>query len=58
MHNELLQHSPLLLFPLFAMFGFLGIWVVAAVRVLTRSAEEMADAARMPLEGEVRRERH
>ncbi|MGA3123337.1 MAG: hypothetical protein ABSF69_21415 [Polyangiaceae bacterium] len=58
MHNELLQHSPLLLLPLVAMFAFLGIWVVAAVRVLTRSAEEMADAARMPLEGEVRRERH
>ncbi|MGD0676433.1 MAG: hypothetical protein ABSC94_13520 [Polyangiaceae bacterium] len=58
MHSDLLQHSPLLALPLGAMFVFLGVWVVAAVRVLTKSAEEMAAAARLPLEVEVGHERH
>ncbi len=58
MHKELLEQSPLLILPLVAMFLFLGVWVVATVRAMTRSAEEMALAARLPLEPEVRRERH
>ena len=57
MHTELLQHSPLLILPLVAMFVFLGVWVVAAVRVLTRSREEMAVMALLPLEAETSHER-
>jgi len=58
MHKELLQQSPLLILPLVAMFIFLGIWVIAAVRVLTKSPAEMAAAGRLPLEPEGRRDRH
>ena len=54
MHKELLEHSPLLILPLIAMFLFLSVWVVAAVRILTRGKEEMASIARLPLEAEVR----
>lgn len=50
MNKELLEHSPLLALPLAAMFLFLAVWVIAAVRVLTRSRGEMAAAARLPLE--------
>ena len=50
MHKELLQHSPLLALPLGAMFLFLSVWVVAAIRVMTRSKGEMLAAARLPLE--------
>jgi hypothetical protein len=57
MHRELLEHSPLLVLPLVAMFLFLLVWVVATIRVLTHSREEMLAAARLPLEEEVGRER-
>jgi hypothetical protein len=39
------------------MFLFLLVWVVATIRVMTRSEVEMAEAARLPLESEVGRER-
>ena len=54
MHTELLERSPLLILPLIAMFLFLAVWMVAAIRVMTRSREEMAAAASLPLEPEVR----
>jgi hypothetical protein len=54
MHTELLERSPLLILPLVAMFLFLAVWVVAAIRVMTRSREEMAAVASLPLEPEVR----
>jgi hypothetical protein len=50
MHTQLLSHSPLLILPLVAMFLFLSVWLVAAVRVMTRSRTEMDAAARIPLE--------
>jgi hypothetical protein len=34
------------------MFLFLSVWVVTAVRVMTRSRTEMEAAARLPLEDE------
>jgi hypothetical protein len=57
MHRELFAHSPLLVLPLAAMFLFLLVWVVATVRVMTRSRDEMLAAARLPLEKEARHER-
>ena len=56
MHNDLLERSPLLVWPLAAMFVFLAVWVAAAIRAMTRSPEELTAAARLPLETEVRRE--
>jgi hypothetical protein len=56
MHKELLEHSPLLALPLLAMFLFLLVWVVAAVRVLTQSRDDLRAAARLPLEEETRHE--
>jgi hypothetical protein len=50
MHTQLLSHSPLLALPLAAMFLFLSVWVIAAVRVMTRSRAELDEAARIPLE--------
>ncbi|HLK38251.1 MAG TPA: hypothetical protein VKU41_15920 [Polyangiaceae bacterium] len=50
MNTQLLSHSPLLVLPLGATFLFLSVWVVAAIRVLTRSRLEMETAARIPLE--------
>jgi hypothetical protein len=50
MHTQLLTHSPLLLLPLAAMFLFLAVWVVTAVRVMTRSRAEIEAASRLPLE--------
>ena len=53
MHKDLLAQSPLLALPLVAMFLFLSVWVAAAIRAMTRSAQEMDDAARLPLEADV-----
>jgi hypothetical protein len=50
MHTQLLPQSPLLILPLVAMFLFMAVWAVAAVRVLTRSRIEVEEAARLPLE--------
>ncbi len=50
MHRELLAQSPLLLLPLAAMFVFIAVWVVAAIRVMTRSPADLEEAARLPLE--------
>ena len=50
MHRELLAQSPLLILPLTAMFLFIAVWAVAAVRVMTRSRTDMDEAARLPLE--------
>ena len=50
MNTELLARSPLLMLPLGAMFLFLAVWVVTAVRALTRSRADMDAAARLPLE--------
>ena len=50
MHKELLAQSPLLMLPLAAMFLFMTVWVVAAVRAMTRSRAEMEEAARLPLD--------
>lgn len=50
MHGEFLAHSPLLILPLVAMFLFMSVWVIAAIRVMTRSRTEMDEAARMPLD--------
>jgi hypothetical protein len=36
--------------PLTAMFLFLSVWVVTAMRAMTRSRAEMEAAARIPLE--------
>lgn len=58
MHQELLKHSPLLALPLAAMFLFLTVWVLTAVRAMTDSSEEMAARARLPLDVEGPHERH
>jgi cbb3-type cytochrome oxidase subunit 3 len=50
MYQDVLAHSPLLVLPLVAMFIFMAVWVVSAVRVMTRSRTEMEQAARLPLE--------
>jgi hypothetical protein len=50
MHRDLLAQSPLLVLPLIAMFAFMAVWVIAAVRVMTRSRPEMDAASRLPLE--------
>jgi len=50
MHTQLLSNSPLLVLPLAATFLFLSVWVVTAVRAMTRSRGEMDAAARIPLE--------
>ena len=50
MHTQLLAHSPLLLLPMVAMFLFLAVWVVTAIRVMTRSRVDIDAAARLPLE--------
>ncbi len=52
MHKELFDHSPLLVFPLVAMFLFISVWVVAAVRAMTGSTADLAAAARLPLDDE------
>jgi hypothetical protein len=50
MHKELLAQSPLLVLPLAAMFVFIAVWVVTAVRVMTRSRADLEEAARLPLD--------
>lgn len=50
MNTEILAQSPLLVLPLAAMFLFMAVWAVSAVRVMTRSRSEMDEAARLPLE--------
>ena len=50
MHKELFAHSPLLVLPLIAMFLFMSVWLVVAVRAMTRSSSDLAAAARLPLE--------
>jgi hypothetical protein len=49
MHKELLAHSPLLVLPLVAMFLFMAVWAVAAIRVMTRSQADLDEASRLPL---------
>jgi len=49
MQKEFLAHSPLLVLPLVAMFLFMSVWLVVAVRALTRSRADLAAAARLPL---------
>ena len=49
MYKDVLAHSPLLVLPLVAMFLFIAVWVVASIRVMTRSRQEMDAAARLPL---------
>jgi hypothetical protein len=48
----LASRSPLLVLPLVAMFVFIAIWVVAAIRVMTRSSADLEEAARLPLLGD------
>ena len=50
MHRELLTHSPLLVWPLVAMFVFAAVWLGAAIRAWTRPQSEMDAAGRMPLD--------
>ncbi len=50
MHTQILAQSPLLILPLTAMFLFMAVWAVAAVRVMTRSRVEIEEASRLPLE--------
>ena len=50
MHKELLAQSPLLVLPLMAMFVFIAVWVVTAVRVMTRSRADLEEAARLPFD--------
>ncbi|HEY3820298.1 MAG TPA: hypothetical protein VGL81_24205 [Polyangiaceae bacterium] len=52
MHAQLLAQSPLLILPLVAMFLFIAVWATASVRVMTRSRNEMDEAARLPLEND------
>lgn len=52
MHQEVLAQSPLLVLPVLAMFLFMAVWVIAAVRVMTCSRSEMEEAARLPLGGD------
>ena len=53
MHKDLLVQSPLLALPMAAMFIFLAVWLVAAIRVLTRSRSEMALVSRLPLQDDL-----
>jgi hypothetical protein len=57
MHQDLLHQSPLLALPLAAMFLFLAVWALTAIRALTQSREEMAERARLPLVPEIPHER-
>jgi hypothetical protein len=49
MHTEWLAQSPLLVLPLVAMFLFLAVFVMAAVKVALDARETMEAAARLPL---------
>jgi hypothetical protein len=49
MYKDLLVHSPLLALPLLAMFLFLGAWIAASIRALTRPRREVEVLARLPL---------
>ncbi len=50
MHRDLLRTTPLLALPIFALFAFLGVFVLATVRAMTRNKAEVEAAARLPLE--------
>jgi 4-hydroxybenzoate polyprenyltransferase len=52
MHTELLAQSPLLVLPLAAMFLFLAVFVVVAVRATLQSREEVETIARLPLKAD------
>jgi hypothetical protein len=49
MYKDLFAQSPLLVLPLVAMFLFLAVFVVVAIRAATSSRTEMDAAARLPL---------
>ncbi len=52
MHKELLQHSPLLALPIFAMFVFLAVFVAVVAVTLTRRKKAYDDVARLAIEDE------
>lgn len=49
MHKELLQHSPLLALPIFAMFVFLAVFVAVCAVTLTRRKRAYDDVANLAL---------
>lgn len=49
MHQDLLSQSPLLVLPIAAMFLFLAVFVIVAIRATTSARAEMDAAARLPL---------
>jgi cbb3-type cytochrome oxidase subunit 3 len=49
MYRDLFVQSPLLVLPVVAMFLFLTVFVVIAIRATTASRREMDTAARLPL---------
>lgn len=49
MYRQLLEHSSLLVFPLFALVLFLLTFIAQVVRTFARRAESYADAAALPL---------
>ncbi len=50
MYKDILAHPPLLALPIFAMFLFLTVFLVAIVRTLTRRPHAYTDVARLPIE--------
>jgi hypothetical protein len=52
MYKDLFVQSPLLVLPLVAMFLFLTVFVLVAIRATKSSRREMEAAARMPLGGD------
>ena len=49
MYKDLFVQSPLMMLPLAAMFLFLAVFVVVAIRAMTSARAEMEEAARLPL---------
>ena len=52
MHKDLLAQSPLLILPLIALFVFLGVFVVAVVRAMSRSRSDVDECAKLPFSQE------
>ena len=48
MYRQLLQDSPLLIFPLLGLFLFVGAFVVVILRTFTAKTESLQAAAELP----------
>jgi hypothetical protein len=48
-YKDLLAQTPLLALPLAALFIFLAVFLVVVVRALTRTRDDVAEAALLPI---------